>query len=83
LRVVRNVESVLAVEYLCAVQGVDFHAPLEPGKGSGAAHRLLRSVVPHLEDDRVLAPELAQARDLIASGRVVEAAEGGIDAEIG
>lgn len=76
LRVVRNCATVLAVEYLCAAQGVDFHAPLRPASATGAAHALLRSRVPHLDDDRVIYDDLQAATELILSGAVVDAAEG-------
>jgi histidine ammonia-lyase len=72
LKVVRNVESVLAVEYLCAAQGIDFHAPLQPSEPLQRVHRLLREHVPHLREDRVLYIDLEEARRLIAEGGVVE-----------
>lgn len=75
LQVVENLESVLAVEYLCAAQGVDFHAPLRPGRGLGPVHKALREVVPHLEEDRVLHDDLNAARKLIADGTVLRLAE--------
>jgi histidine ammonia-lyase len=71
LKVVRNAESVLAVEYLCAVQGLDFHAPLLPGEPLQRAHRLLRDHVPHLDQDRVIYNDLEEATRLIREGRVV------------
>jgi histidine ammonia-lyase len=71
LKVVRNAESVLAVEYLCAVQGIDFHAPLLPGEPLQRAHRLLRDHVPHLDHDRVIYNDLEEATRLIREGRVV------------
>ncbi len=78
LKVVRNLASVLGVEYLCAAQGVDFHAPLEPAAGTGAAHRLLREHVPHLDEDRVIYHDLETATALAMSGQVVDAAEAGM-----
>ncbi len=82
LKVVRNLASVLAVEYLCAAQGVDFHAPLRPGAGAAAAHALLRAHVPHLDDDRVLHTDLEAATALVLSGAVLQAAEQALGAEL-
>lgn len=75
MQVVENLQSVLAIEYLCAAQGVDFHRPLRPGKGLGTVHDALRDVVPHLEDDRVLHNDLNAARELITDGTVLRLAE--------
>ncbi len=71
LQIAENLESVLAVEYLCACQGIDFHEPLLPGKALVPAYRLLRDRVPHLDEDRVLHDDLMAARQLIADGEVL------------
>jgi histidine ammonia-lyase len=78
LRVAGNLESVLAVEYLCSAQGIDFHAPLRPGAGTEPAWRLLREHVPHLDEDRVIFDDLRSASSLIGSGAVIAAAESGM-----
>src|SRR5205814_8979310 len=41
-RVVRNVRYILAIELMCATQGIDFRAPLRPGRGVARAHAALR-----------------------------------------
>jgi histidine ammonia-lyase len=78
LRVAGNLESVLAVEYLCAAQGVDFHVPLVPGAGTRPAWELLREHVPHLDEDRAIFEDLRASSRLVGSGAVVEAAERGM-----
>jgi histidine ammonia-lyase len=81
LRIAGNVQNVLAVEYLCAAQGVDFHAPLMPGAGTGAAHGLLRAIVPHLEEDRILHEDLIRAAGLIGDGSVVREVREAVELE--
>jgi histidine ammonia-lyase len=76
LKVVRNLASVLGVEYICAAQGIDFHAPLKPGAGALPAYELLRRHVPHLEEDRVIYDDLQAATRLIESGEVLEVVGG-------
>lgn len=74
-----NVETVLAIEYLCAAQAHEFHVDLLPGLGARAAYDLLRTRVAPLKEDRVLQDDIEEARQLIASGElvsVVEAAAG-------
>jgi histidine ammonia-lyase len=71
--VVDNVENVLALELLCAGQGLDFRAGgPAPGVGVSAAQALLRDVVGHLDEDREPGADIAAARTLIHSGRLVE-----------
>ena len=70
--VVRNVENVLALELLCAAQGLDFRMAdgVRVGVGVGHAQQLLREVVGHLDDDREPAADIAAAADLVRSGRL-------------
>jgi histidine ammonia-lyase len=67
-RIVRNVQHVLAIELMCGAQGIDFRAPLRPGRGVARAHALVRRVVAPLERDRVLAPDIAALADAVATG---------------
>jgi histidine ammonia-lyase len=62
--VVTNTRSVLAIEALCAAQGLDLlgmtsSAPIE------AARRVIRERIPRLEADRPLAPDISTMRDVI------------------
>ena len=65
---VDRAEQVLAIEALCAAQGLDFRAPLRPGSGVAAAHAIIRARVPHADADRSPAPDIAASRELIHSG---------------
>jgi histidine ammonia-lyase len=64
-----NLSNVLAIELLCAAQGIDLQAPLTTGTEAQKAHALVRSVAPTLEADRPLAPEIAAVAVLISAGR--------------
>ena len=70
-----NVGYVLAIELLAAAQGIDFLKPLKPGIGTGAAHEYIRRRVPHLENDRVPAPDIRAIYGIIADGSLVSAVE--------
>jgi histidine ammonia-lyase len=76
--VVENLGRILAVELTCAARALDLRVPLEPGPGTAAALAAVRRVVPGRGPDRWLAPELAEAEALVASGAVLEAVEGAI-----
>jgi histidine ammonia-lyase len=58
-RVLRNLENVLAIELMCGAQGIDFRAPLAPGRGVRLAHERVRAIVPRLDADRVLSGDIA------------------------
>lgn len=83
-QIAANVANVLAIEVLAACQGIDFRSPLAPGKGTAAAYRMVRQVVPHLERDRELAPDIESVRRMIVSGaleQATRAAVGGPDVD--
>jgi histidine ammonia-lyase len=60
-----NTAGVLAVELMCAGQGIDFRAPLKTSPKLATAHRRLRAVMPFYEQDRYLAPDLNAAIGVI------------------
>jgi histidine ammonia-lyase len=68
-RIVHNVRHVLAIELMCAAQGIDYRAPLRPGRGVVATHRKVREVVEPLLGDRVLSGDIARLADAIAAGQ--------------
>jgi histidine ammonia-lyase len=68
-RVVGNVEHVLAIELLCAMQGLESRRPLRSGAGVEAAYATVRSLVPALAEDRVLGPDIERLARAIAEGR--------------
>jgi histidine ammonia-lyase len=80
-RIVDNVRNVLAIEFLCAAQGVDLRAPFRPNAALAAAHERLRADVPHLVDDRPVYEDVAKIRALIDSGELVAAVRGHIELE--
>ncbi len=71
----KNVAVVIAIEMNAAAQAFDFRKPLKPGKGTGAAWRVIREHVPHLENDRVLYPDINKIADLIWEGSILKAVE--------
>ena len=73
--ILRNVRAVLAIEMMCAAQAMDFRKPLRPGKGTRIPYDMIRKVVPHLEDDRVLYPDIAKIDEMVKNGSLVKAVE--------
>jgi histidine ammonia-lyase len=67
-QILTNTEYILAIELLCAAQGVEFHRPLRAGIGSRRTLQLVRRYVPGLDQDRALAPDMERIRTLVAGG---------------
>lgn len=65
-----NLAGILALEWLAAAQGADFHRPLEPAAPLAEAVRRLRAEVPRLDQDRYFAPDIAAAKRLLHAGAV-------------
>ena len=70
---VANLARIVAVEVVAAGHGLDLRAPLAPAAGTGAALAALRERVAGPGPDRELAPDLAAAEDLVASGALLAA----------
>ncbi len=62
--VVRNTRDVLAIESLCAAQGIDL-LDATSSVALEAARRVIREHVPMLQADRMLSPDIATMRDVI------------------
>jgi histidine ammonia-lyase len=77
LEIVENVSYILAIELLTAAQAVDLRpdGPDRLGRGTVAAHKLIRSHVNFLEHDRQLSPDIERLNQLIKARKVVEAVE--------
>lgn len=73
--VLDNLTSILAVELCAAARAQEMRQPLEAAPATDAVRAALRKHVKGVGPDRVLAPELAAAEELVRRGAVVEAAE--------
>ncbi len=60
-----NLRNIVAIELLCACQGIDFLAPLRTGTEGQRAYDLVRSVSPRVDADRALAPDIAAVARLL------------------
>lgn len=72
--VINNTTKVLAVEILCAVQGIEYRSPLTPGTGCAAIVGLVREHVPPLDADRPLGDEIDLVAGLIDDGTIPDLA---------
>jgi histidine ammonia-lyase len=74
-RVVELVTTIVAIEALCAAQGLDLRRPLESAAGTEAARKALRGDVPFLEEDRDVSRDFEAAERLIQDGTLLASIE--------
>lgn len=67
--VLTNTAKVVAVELMCATQGVE-QRDLAPAPGTTRVHDMVRSMCPPLERDRPPGPDIERLSSLVESGRL-------------
>ncbi|MDU1575214.1 MAG: histidine ammonia-lyase [Pantoea sp.] len=67
LKLLENVWHILAIEYLLAAQALDFHGDAALASGTRRSLHRLREVVANWQQDRWLAPDIAQAVEVLKS----------------
>lgn len=69
-----HVRTVLAIELLCAAQGIDLRRPLKTTRPLEAVHAVIRARVPAMMEDRPIAPDIRAVRAMIDDGSLLRAA---------
>ena len=84
-QIVEHVETIFALELLCAAQGISFRRKetesLRLGRGTHAAYQAIRAQVPFVSSDQVLYPHIQCANRMVQGGQVARAAEQALTAE--
>ncbi|MEG0019202.1 MAG: aromatic amino acid lyase, partial [Oscillospiraceae bacterium] len=75
--ILENVRRVLAMELMCACQGIDLRGKKQLGKGTQPAYDLVRSKVSKLTKDRELYEDINTCEQLLIDGSLVAASEKG------
>src|SRR5258708_37885001 len=78
LEVVKNAETVLAIELMSAAQALDFIHPLKAGEGVEAVHTEFRKHISFAESDRLFHDDIQVARRFLQSRKVMQAAESAV-----
>lgn len=73
--IISHVQSVLAVELLCAAQAADFKGADKLGKGTRAAYDLVRSEVTFMDTDRAIYLDMNKVTQQIREGKYVQTVE--------
>jgi histidine ammonia-lyase len=70
MEILRNVEYILAIELLCAAQGVDFRGAEKLGKGTKKAYQVIRKRVSQLKEDKPFYEDIEVVKNLIRNGKL-------------
>jgi histidine ammonia-lyase len=70
-QIVKNSENVVAMELLCAAQGLDLLKPNTPDHGVLAAFNVIRTQVPFAKQDRVFSKDIEKIKNLIRSEEIL------------
>ncbi|MEM2976438.1 MAG: aromatic amino acid lyase, partial [Thermoplasmata archaeon] len=74
-QIIENSWTIVAIELMAAAQALDFRSPVRPSPASQAAYEEIRKVVPKLEEDRPLHPDINNLTRAIRENRVLDAVE--------
>jgi histidine ammonia-lyase len=66
--VLENAEYTIAIELMAAAEGLEYRAPLRPGRGVERAFEIVRRSVPRLERDRPLSEDMQKLALMIRQG---------------
>jgi histidine ammonia-lyase len=69
-RMLQNLRHILAIELLCACQGIDLLVPLKTGALAMKAYDAIRAVSPKVTADRPLAADVNAVSAVIANGEI-------------
>lgn len=75
LKILENVESILAIELIVSCHALDLYKPLKPGIGTKIARNYIRRHIKFVKNDRILTHEIEQAIDLVKGRSLVQAVE--------
>ncbi len=73
MEIVGNAIEVLAIELMCAAQGIDLREKATLGVGTQAAYDVIRGRVKTLDADRILAPDMHALAEAIRDGSLESA----------
>jgi histidine ammonia-lyase len=72
LKVIENLEKILAIELVCGAQAFDFRRPLKSSKVLEACHKYIREKIPFITEDTILSEYIQLALEIIRSNKLLE-----------
>jgi len=71
LNVIENVKKIIAIEFLCASQGLEFHKPLRPSLSVNAGYKLIRKKVLCIVEDTVVCDEIEKISEVVYDDKFI------------
>ena len=75
MKIIDNVQCIIAIEFLAASQALEFLKPLKPSPAIQLAYDLIRKNIPKLDVDRVMKEDIEIIRELVRNGEIVREVE--------
>ncbi len=70
-QILKNVETVIAIELLASAQGIEFLQPMKCGDGTEAAYKFIRKNIPELTEDRALYIDIEKILKLVINNSLL------------
>jgi histidine ammonia-lyase len=67
-QIVEHAERIVAIELMCAAQGLEHRRPLMSGREVEGIYKSIRATIPRLEQDRVLATDIDALAAAVRAG---------------
>lgn len=67
MKVINNLEKILAIELLCSSQAFDYRRPLKSSEILEKCHQFIRTKIPYIKEDTILSQHINTALEIIRS----------------
>mgnify|MGYP006279144419 CR=1 FL=1 len=72
VKIIENLENIISIELLVSSQGIDLRADLKMGDGTSLGYKKVRSLVPKLQDDRVMYRDFKKVKDVFQDQKFIK-----------
>jgi histidine ammonia-lyase len=66
--ILAHVERIVAIELMCAAQGLEFRRPLRAGRQLEDVYTAVRELIPRLEEDRIVGTDIEKLAGAVRAG---------------
>lgn len=66
-----HLEHIIAIEFLCAIRGIEYHHPLKTSDILNEIHGFIRNQIPATEEDAILHEEIKKMSSIVGSGELL------------
>jgi histidine ammonia-lyase len=70
-----HLEHILAIEFLCATRGIEFHQPMKTSNILGKVQDFIREHIPSTSGDAIIHDEIQKMSSLVSSGDLLAITE--------